>query len=629
MTTTSPSNRFAIGLSFPGEKREIVEEIATSLAAHCERERILYDKFHEAEFAQPDLDVYLPNLYRTQCELIVLFLCAEYATKRWCKLEWRYIRQLIATTEQHRIMLLSFDNIGAVPEIGILDGDGYAFIGKRTPQQIAALIIERWRLISNHYATTPPPKPNACGILNWFNYRTAPAKLGMVIGILFIVASVLSILGLMRHWLKHVPATKTLIADHGIVISDSTNAHVGYSTGDTFWNSPSTKVGVNYGIVIVNIPASAGFSPTESAASTDTNWNPGLLNEERQTPDARHRSDADTSQFIFKQLQTFLGPDGFTVKSPYPLFEEGKERGQVDIGIYGRVGAFAQSLWAVEFKKKQADDDVTWIQELRGKREQFNIQRMMAASTTGFSPAAIRSANKLGIELVRIDDREAVTITNWLQSIEFEFVNRYWETNGVVDVRTDPVYRRNESITSGRILREEGSTNLISVVEYMAPDVERLLDSLITNEVREVVLVYVTPAHDGQSKGSFSTVRPLAANDVVEIIPFKHPVDIAVDSRMSRLVGMSLPIKLRNDLVRGKVLLSVYRNMKDGSVLGMGGIISHMIPMANGFGQMRAKTLILLKDGNMQLKFLNENDEPIELAAGSRFEVWGRKQDVR
>lgn len=137
------NTRFAIALSFPGERRDFVERVASYLAGQVGRDRVLYDKYHEAEFAQPDLDVYLPNLYSTKSELIVIFLCAAYAKKRWCKLEWRSIRQLISTSESQRIMFISFDEIGAVPELGILSGDGYASIGSRSPDEIAALILQR------------------------------------------------------------------------------------------------------------------------------------------------------------------------------------------------------------------------------------------------------------------------------------------------------------------------------------------------------------------------------------------------------------------------------------------------------------------------------------------------------
>lgn len=138
------SRRFTVALSFPGEYREFVSKVADSLAERFSKPRILYDKYHEAEFARPNLDVHLPNLYRTESELIAIFLCDEYKKKRWCKLEWRSIRQLIATADEDRIMFLSFDEVGAIPEIGILDGDGYASIGARSPEQIAELILNRY-----------------------------------------------------------------------------------------------------------------------------------------------------------------------------------------------------------------------------------------------------------------------------------------------------------------------------------------------------------------------------------------------------------------------------------------------------------------------------------------------------
>ena len=46
-----PPQRFAVALSFPGEARYRVSEIASLLAGACGRDRILYDRFHEAEFA--------------------------------------------------------------------------------------------------------------------------------------------------------------------------------------------------------------------------------------------------------------------------------------------------------------------------------------------------------------------------------------------------------------------------------------------------------------------------------------------------------------------------------------------------------------------------------------------------
>jgi hypothetical protein len=135
--------RFSVALSFPGERRGFVEQVASVLANHFGRERVLYDKYHEAEFAQPNLDTHLQHLYHDESDLIVVFLCAEYNEKEWCGLEWRAIRDLIKKRQSSRIMLLRFDN-AEVP--GLFSTDGYAPIGQRSPQEIVELIQKRVQL---------------------------------------------------------------------------------------------------------------------------------------------------------------------------------------------------------------------------------------------------------------------------------------------------------------------------------------------------------------------------------------------------------------------------------------------------------------------------------------------------
>jgi tetratricopeptide (TPR) repeat protein len=140
---SDPGKRFKFALSFSGEHRAFVAQVAEELSVVVGQDSVLYDKYHEPELARLNLDIHLPNLYRTESELVAIFLCAEYATKRWCKLEWRFIRQMIVSSEEDRIMLLSFDEVGEIPELGILSGDAYISIGQRLPQEIAALILRR------------------------------------------------------------------------------------------------------------------------------------------------------------------------------------------------------------------------------------------------------------------------------------------------------------------------------------------------------------------------------------------------------------------------------------------------------------------------------------------------------
>ncbi len=91
----------------------------------------------------PDLDVYLPRLYRDETELIVELLSPDYPNKRWCGLEWRWIRQLNVGPAKERIMLLRVGDPGDLSEQGILAGDGYLDVTARAAAEISALILER------------------------------------------------------------------------------------------------------------------------------------------------------------------------------------------------------------------------------------------------------------------------------------------------------------------------------------------------------------------------------------------------------------------------------------------------------------------------------------------------------
>jgi hypothetical protein len=79
------AKRFRIAFSFAGEKRDFVAKVAAILAQRFTKAAILYDKFHEAEFARYDLGVYLPGLYRDQSDLVVAMLCKDYDVNGMCQ----------------------------------------------------------------------------------------------------------------------------------------------------------------------------------------------------------------------------------------------------------------------------------------------------------------------------------------------------------------------------------------------------------------------------------------------------------------------------------------------------------------------------------------------------------------
>jgi hypothetical protein len=153
------AKRFRIAFSFAGEKREFVGRVAGLLAQSFGEEAILYDKFHEAEFSRARLGRYLPKLYYEQSDLVVVVICRDYVGKEWCGLEWDAIFDLLKQRRESEVMLSRF-NYAIVD--GLFSDAGFSELDHKTPEQFAALILERFALNEgkpkNYY--TKPERPS-------------------------------------------------------------------------------------------------------------------------------------------------------------------------------------------------------------------------------------------------------------------------------------------------------------------------------------------------------------------------------------------------------------------------------------------------------------------------------------
>ena len=164
MKAASPSpgssgKRFRIAFSFAGEKRAFVKDVAALLAGRFGESAILYDKFHEAEFARNDLAIYLPNLYNRDSDLVAVVVCPAYEAKEWTGLEWLAIHNLLQQRRREEVMLCRF---GHAQVDGLFGGAGFVELDDKSPEQFAKLILERLALNEDkpkdHYtkAATPP-----------------------------------------------------------------------------------------------------------------------------------------------------------------------------------------------------------------------------------------------------------------------------------------------------------------------------------------------------------------------------------------------------------------------------------------------------------------------------------------
>lgn len=132
--------RFKVAVSFSGEKRRYVSRVVDALRGPLGKDSIFYDFDYKSQLARPNLDTLLQHIYREQSELIVVFLCAAYAEKQWCGLEWRAVRDIIKLKRDEGVMFVRFDD---APIDGVLSIDGYIDGASSSPKQVADFIITR------------------------------------------------------------------------------------------------------------------------------------------------------------------------------------------------------------------------------------------------------------------------------------------------------------------------------------------------------------------------------------------------------------------------------------------------------------------------------------------------------
>jgi tetratricopeptide (TPR) repeat protein len=159
-TDSSKRRRFAIALSFPGERREYVEQVANALLPSFgdDKSRIFYDDWHESLIIGYTSDRKLQSIYATESDLIVPFFSEDYVKKDWPGVELRAIEALIFNREFDRVMPFRFDDV-EIP--GSFKTDIFPLVSDRPAEDIARLILDRYRDL--HPGTLKETPPNGDG----------------------------------------------------------------------------------------------------------------------------------------------------------------------------------------------------------------------------------------------------------------------------------------------------------------------------------------------------------------------------------------------------------------------------------------------------------------------------------
>ncbi len=130
--------KYEIALSFAGEDRHYVEEVAQCLTNN--NITVFYDEFEESNLWGKDLYVYLDEIYRKQSRYCIMFLSEHYAKKLWTSHERASAQARAFEQHEEYILPVKLDNTeipGIRPTIGYLDGN------KLSPDKICAAILKK------------------------------------------------------------------------------------------------------------------------------------------------------------------------------------------------------------------------------------------------------------------------------------------------------------------------------------------------------------------------------------------------------------------------------------------------------------------------------------------------------
>lgn len=137
MTTHPP--KYHVALSFAGEDRAYVEEVAIHLQALGVN--VFYDRFEEDELWGKDLYVHLSNVYQKQAMYTVMFVSDAYRSKVWTNHERKNAQARAISDSEDYILPAFFVESIEVP--GLTKTTGYISLKTKTPEQVAALVAKK------------------------------------------------------------------------------------------------------------------------------------------------------------------------------------------------------------------------------------------------------------------------------------------------------------------------------------------------------------------------------------------------------------------------------------------------------------------------------------------------------
>jgi hypothetical protein len=129
---------YDIALSFAGENRDYVEEVARTLKVYGVR--VFYDKFEEHTLWGKNLIDYLQEIYKNKAKYTVMFISEHYAKKAWTTHERQSMQERAFRESEEYILPARFDDT-EIP--GLYSTISYIDLNSKIPYEFTKVILQK------------------------------------------------------------------------------------------------------------------------------------------------------------------------------------------------------------------------------------------------------------------------------------------------------------------------------------------------------------------------------------------------------------------------------------------------------------------------------------------------------
>lgn len=312
-------------------------------------------------------------------------------------------------------------------------------------------------------------------------------------------------------------------------------------------------------------------------------------------------------EVMVHRLQELLVHEGVIVTSPDKFCDkDGKVIGEIDVTLRFEFGGceVVVGMECRDWPSANRRQGVGWIEAIKGKRDRLTVDKMIAVSTTGFTEPAVDFADSCGIDLWAVEDVSKLDLHGWFEVLDLYWVDDSYEISGVVDFTTIPRTPPSTGRTAV-FLRSAASGELVPLKEYIQPELDRHFERL--------------------------QVSPGNVQEVETTLEFGGPIEAVADQATFRIGKMTVPVKMRREVVPGKFLLNACRSLRDDEddeIVALAGRCQ--IETKDGIRVFVVSAKKNTPDGSLKAKFdfLDEDLERSEMPAGTRFTLLGPQEGL-